>query len=399
MAKKSRKKKPRKIQKKKKSRKKTKSRFAKVGDSGPCGPVVHSEKDMLGPGLDYGIRPRIMSMFNPQFVDLWYKAKCIAIGYTVVPQYGIYTDIPTISLGCENSTAMTKLFKLVKSWMQPPCDQSAIDICFVEDDRKGKYYLCISINAEQLIVRCFGLDAQNDYEVLVTTSGIAKDFKISEHYKRFKTLAHNTPILVSFGIMDKSCTQGTKTYDNMIILMSPQLDLAFVKDDIEFLTRTSLLPETWPYYLVNKPGKSRRELPPDFTRHTPKQVSEQRRKQLRRFFPVILARLSWNESFKDACVALKSNFCEWQIVQAACNIFARANWPEYGHGENADMIQIYQKLRNSTQDATEEAILSFEFAPEMLEEQIRFDMEYLHSSVCPNSKVDPQTELKSKGYL
>jgi len=120
---------------------------------------------------------------------------------------------------------------------------------------------------------------------------------------------------------------------------------------------------------------------------------------LRRFFPVTLARLRHNDSFLAAKSVLSANYKEWQIQQAACNLFARANWPQDGRGKDANMIRIYEKLSNRTQDATEDASLTFQFQLSELEEQIQADMRYLHSCVCPDSQLDTREDLEARGYI
>lgn len=76
-------------------------------------------------GLDYGIRPHIMSVANIDFSNLWNKAKCIAMAYTVIPQQGLRVNLPMAGMVFENFDFAEELFKLMKSWMSPPCDESA----------------------------------------------------------------------------------------------------------------------------------------------------------------------------------------------------------------------------------------------------------------------------------
>lgn len=277
-----------------------------------------------------------------------------------------------------------------------------VDIYFIEDMKQNDYYLVIGTNMQQLLLRTFGEDSEKDYLTLGIVIHICKRFPLSDYFKTFKKIAQNKEVFVC-PLKDDSHLKhldGTSitvpVYDDQI-----GFSVGFVKSDIRFLKKESIAPKSQEHFLVDiidkkKPNKKRPSGP---SIPTYEDVKIQRTRQIKRFFPVTTARLPYNHSFNSAKEKLISKYAEWQIVQGACNIFARANWPEYGYGEKTDMIQIYQKLRTSTQDATEEAILSFEFAPETIEEQIKFDMEYLHSSVCPNSKVDPQTELKSKGYL
>jgi len=231
---------------------------------------------------------------------------------------------------------------------------------------------------------------------------ICKKFSLSDYFKTFKKIAQNKEVFVC-PLKDDSHLKRLDGTSIIVPVSDNQIgfSVGFIKSDIRFLKKESIAPESQEHFLVDiinkkKPNKERPSGP---SIPTSGDVKIQRTKQIKRFFPVTTARLPYNHSFNSAKEKLISKYAEWQIVQAACNIFARANWPEYGHGEKADMIQIYQKLRTSTQNATEDATLTFEFEPKLVEKQILLDMKYLHSYICPNSNADSQMELKSKGYL
>ncbi|MCK4783801.1 MAG: hypothetical protein KAV87_08640 [Desulfobacteraceae bacterium] len=353
-------------------------------------------------GFDYGVRPHIMSVANLDFLNLWNKAKCIAMAYTVIPQLGLRANLPMAGMVFERFDFAEELFKLMNSWMSPPCNESAVDIYFIEDKKQNDYHLVIGTNMQQLLLRTFGEDSVKDYLTLGIVAYICKKFPLSNYFKTFRELVRNNSAFV--------CPLKAESYPNALdgtSITVPVSDnqigfsVGFVKSDIRFLEKESIAPESQEHFLVDlidkkKPNKERPSGP---SIPTSEDVKIQRTKQIKRFFPVTTARLPYNHSFNSAKEKLISKYAEWQIVQGACNIFARANWPEYGYGEKTDMIQIYQKLRTSTQDATEEATLTFEFTPRALEKQIRLDMQYLHSYVCPNSKAESQIELKSKGYI
>lgn len=353
-------------------------------------------------GFDYGIRPHIMSVANLEFPNLWNKAKCIAMAYTVIPQLGLRVNLPMAGMVFENFDFAEELFRLIKSWMEPPCDESAVDIYFIEDIKQNDYYMVIGTNMQQLLLRTFGEDTEKDYLTLGIVAQICKKFPLSDYFKNFRKLVQNNYAFVCpiKGESYKNALDGTsipmQVSDNQIGFSD-----GFVKSDIRFLEKESIAPESQEHFLVDiidkkEPKREKASVP---TITTTEDVKVQRTKQMKRFFPVTIARLSYNHSFNSAKEKLISKYAEWQIVQAACNIFARANWPEYGHGKKADMIQIYQKLRTSTQDATENATLTFEFTLKELEKQIRADMQYLNSYVHPDSKSEPKKELKTKGYI
>ena len=351
-------------------------------------------------GFDYGILPTVACAFDPEFVSLWNKAKCIGIGYTEIPQYGMRHDLLQASLIFEDHGSAANLFRLIKSWMEPPCDESAINICFVEDAERKKYYLNMGVDPEQLLIRTLGIDAERDFIPLEIVAYASKEFHLSEAFKRFRQIAEGEEIMLCVMKADPRLrrTDGWASVmlpadDSMI-----DLELAFIKRDIRFLDRRALTPELAAFY-EECDGKRLSKDPPSPRIPSPREVETQRQKQLRRFFPVTLARLSCNESFERAKQEFANEYQDWQITQAACNLFARANWSEFGYGKNIQMFEIYQRLRESRQDATEKATLTFVFEESKMREQIKTDQEYLHSCVCPGSKGDPREELESKGYL
>jgi hypothetical protein len=153
-------------------------------------------------------------------------------------------------------------------------------------------------------------------------------------------------------------------------------------------------------YMVLNKGKQIKENNEEYKRiiPSPGEVSIRRGNQLRRFFPVLLTRLKHNKSFLKAKDQLLK-YSEWQIIQAACNLYAKNNWPEHGKGKNVNMTGIYQALRSSAQDANEDAMITFVFDVGSIEKQILHDMKYLHDNVCPNSKNNMIRELSNKGYI
>lgn len=285
-------------------------------------------------GFDYGILPTVACAFNPEFINLWNKAKCFAIGYTVLPQYGMRHDLLLVSLSFEDQGSGENLFRLIKSWMEPPCDESAINICFVEDAEKDRYYLNLGVDPKQLLIRTIGIDAEKDFMPLEIVAYIRKEFHLSESFKRFRQIAEGEEIMLSLMKADPRL-RGPDGASIMIPADDSMIDLelAFIKRDIRFLDRKALPPELSGFY-EECDGKRQSKDPRSPPIPSPREVQTQRQKQLQRFFPVTLARLPCNVSFNRARQASANEYQDWQITQAACNLFARANWSEFGYGKN-----------------------------------------------------------------
>lgn len=387
----------------KKSRKKLRKRKVQRKNKSLTKPMNHVNGWSIPfGGFDYGIRPSVASIFNPEYLNLWSRAKSIAMVYTIIPQFGVRPNLPLAGIAFEEFDVAKDFFSLLKSWMEPPCDESAVDIYFIEDMKKKVYFLIMGVNSKQLLLRTFGIDADKDYMDCGIVAYICKKFPLSKFYQGFKEIADGKEILVCPIKADpkiKELCETGKSYQMNYVEIDGEL--GFIKNDIRFLDKEKLIPNSPEYFIARL--DERKEQPkqptPQLPISQPNEVNIQRGNQLKRFFPVTLARLHHNKSFNEAKESLMNRYVDWQITQAACNLFARANWPENGYGKNVDMVQIYQKMRSFAQDATEDATLTFKFDSKTVEEQIQLDMQYLHSYVCPNTDKDPQQELKSKGYI
>jgi hypothetical protein len=353
-------------------------------------------------GFDYGIRPTIASVFNPEFLNLWNEAVCVAMAYTFIPQVGLRENVPLAGLAFEKYDKAIELFRLLKSWMEPPCDKSAVKISFIENPEANKYHLHMGPDHLQLLRRTIGEDADKDYCSITFAGFVNKEFPISEYFRQFRNMAEGKEILVCpINAAGKINAPNNTSFVFPLNASEINVEIGFFKEDIRFLNKSQLEPETMEYLSTEKMGRdfSKGKAPSPPPLPTPAEVVQQRDRQLRRFFPVILARLPYNESFTQASKNLQSKYAKWQIDQAACNLYARGNWPELGYGKNVDMMGIYSKLRHSVQDACEETPLHFKFEEKELEIQIRCDVKYLHSSVCLGSTENAASELRTKGYL
>lgn len=236
---------------KRRSRKRAKARRIRQGkrrtqirSSEKLTTTFFQDSSVPNTGFDYGVKPRVMSVFNPQFISLWNESKCGAIGYTLVDQYGVHTDLPLMTLGCQNTQAIEKLFELMKEWMKPPCDESAVNISFVEDERQARYFYCMTVNMQQLVLRTFGPGADQDYDILATGAGIAKKFAVSENYKTFRRFAEHGPVFVTWHEFNINRGRNESSFRSFKTLMRPNFESGFIKNDIRFFDVSSLKPNT-----------------------------------------------------------------------------------------------------------------------------------------------------------
>lgn len=355
-------------------------------------------------GFDYGILPSLCITANPNFYELYYKAKCLAVSYTVIPQVGMRSDIPMIGLAFENYKIARQWFMMIKDMMTSPCDESALDMSFVEDLEDNRYFFHVGINIQQLFLRTLGKGGEKDFRPMGITTTLSKDFKISKYFLDFKNNFKGEDILVCPMKLEKNVAKKTGGYDSFKFAFNPdnvEYDVGFWKKDIEFNDVVSMDQDSTAYISskIASGEKPEKKNLPALDVPSADEVRNLRIKQMRRFFPVILARIEYNNSYRTAEEFLVKSYLEWQVLQAACNILIKNNSQDRKNNSQIDMFDIYNQLRNSAQDANEDWFLNFDFEIEELEKQILLDVKYLHSEVCKGSKLDPKKELISGGYL
>ena len=204
--------------------------------------IAISEKQTMG--FDYGIRPCIMSLPNPDFINFWGKAKSVAIAYTVIPQLDVRVNLPTAGMVFERYDYGEKLFKLMKSWMTSPNSESAVDIYFVEDTKQKIYYLVMGVNPEQLLLRSFGEDFEKDFLPLSFTSQICKRFPLSDNFRTFKEIAQNNEVLVCPVKATSKIDYRNDIGTSIVVPISEYqigFSVGFIKRDIHFLEKDYLV--------------------------------------------------------------------------------------------------------------------------------------------------------------
>ncbi len=353
-------------------------------------------------GFDYGVLPRVGCVFDPEFLQLWNQARPIAMMYTFIPQIGVRTNVPLVGIAFEEYEVGKKLFELFKSWMKPPCDESAVDVYLIADESVKEYHLHVGINQEQLLLRTFGPGAERDYINVSVVAGIRKTFPLSRFFRAFRQMAEGREILVCpMRVSPKLEAANGSSMALEADATKIEYHAGFVKSDVQFLNKETMKRDTLAYFLSElEDGKEvSQKTVPELPIPSPKEVAALRERQLKRFFPVSIARLPHNESFTRTRETLLEEYAEWQIIQGACNLLAKRNWPECGCGEKVDMIRVYQELRNSCQSAIEDVTLTLEFDSWEIEEQIKEDIKYLCSSVLQTCKGESIEDLKTKGYI
>ena len=360
---------------------------------------VHSSS-YEGPGFDYGVLPRIMLVGDLDFLNIWNQAGCVAMCHTVMPVIGVRSNVPVAEIGFTDYANAKKLFDRFKSWMKPPCDAAALSVAFITDHTRNVYFLYMGADPGQLVRRMLGDGAEDDYIPVGVVCSIAKRFPLSAYFERFRAFADGKEILICPIQAPRNIGQLAGK-SGMLEIGDEEVGLqeGFFKSDIRFLDKELLARDAIEYCITEPPDKHAFEpkIAPPIP--APPEVTERRTRQLARFFPVTTARLPHNQSFLQASRSLQDRYAPWQIIQAACNLQVRSNWPELGMGNKANMHGIYEKLRHHAQSAAEDVALTYAYDVRRLEDQIGADMEYLHYYIYGGSTRNAEAELRSRGYL
>lgn len=355
-------------------------------------------------GFDYGVLPRVTAFANTDFLTFWKRAECQAIVYGIEERRsnGILTTGPAAGLVFVNASPMRNLFTLMRSWMTPPSSEAAVDVFFVIDKATTQYFVCMSVNTTELALRIYGPGADKDYVVLAVAGTIVKPFPLSEAFESFRTIAEGRELFLYPIVLPGGAVKEKMLPDELWRHATPHRDLGFVKTGVAFSLRSQIATGSkeaiLEHILENKPPGPvgsflDRPLP------SPEAVAHRRQAQLRRFFPVAIARLKQNDSFRIVSSRFCQRFADWQILQAACSLLAKAA-SRTADGECVtDMVTIYDSLRHVSQSSLDTSISDHVFDEDGIVRQVTLDMQYLQTYLFPESQCSPEDILREKGYI
>lgn len=336
-------------------------------------------------GMDYGVPPRYMLMANPALMELWNQAKCIGLGYLILPKFGSFVDVPCVGIMFEHTDEAIRIFKLLQSWDCESGSGRGTDISFTENQTANSYTMAIGPNIPEMIRRLLDSSMQEDYSVLTIGLTVGKTIDLSENFRWLRDQPRNKPIVFA---------PGNK------VAIAP-IENALAKSDVQFFDAANLPKESIEYAMSSgeaetDPQKDLKPLP-----ISPVQIAAKRERQLKRFFPIAMARLEHNPTFIQITKQLNRKHERWQLVQAACNILCSERFPKCRAKDGKlDFHKAYDELRQSPEKVGDDMPLLKEFSTEAIETQIAQDEAYLFDQVRPNSKGDDAVPtLRTLGLL
>lgn len=261
--------------------------------------------------MDYGVPPRYMLMANPALMELWNQAKCIGLGYLILPKFGSFVDIPCVGIMFEDIEKGIRIFKLLQSWDCEPGSGRGTDISFTENQAANSYTMAIGPNISEMIRRLLDSSMQEDYSLMTMGLTVGKTIDLSENFRWLRNQTRSKPIVFAPG--DK-------------VRIAP-IENALAKSDVKFFDNANLPKDTIEYAMSSGEAESDRPRDPKPLPIDPIQIAVKRERQLKRFFPIAMERLKHNPTFIQITKQLRRNHEHWQLVQAACNILCSERFP------------------------------------------------------------------------
>lgn len=336
-------------------------------------------------GMDYGVPPRYMLMANPALMELWNQAKCIGLGYLKLPKHGSFTDVPCVGVMFEDLGKGIRVFKLLQSWDCQPGSGAGTDISFIEDKAANSYTMTLSPNIPEMIRRLLDPSMLVDYSLMTMGLSVGKTITLSANFDWLRNQPRSKPIIFVPG------------YNQSIA----PIEHALSKADVQFFDKSNVPKDSLEYAMSADESGSGHPREPKPLPIDPIEISAKRGRQLKKFFPIALARLEHNSTFVRMAEELDGKRERWQVVQAACNVLCIERFAAFRTaGGKVDFHKAYDALRHKPEKVGDDLPLRKQFNAEELEAQIAEDVRYLFEQVRASAvSDDPTAALRALGLL
>jgi hypothetical protein len=347
-------------------------------------------------GFDYGLKPRFMVIGDFEYPNLIHEAKPVAMGYGILPYFGLLVDPLFVSIMFENEDKGRECFKHFKNWAEGSNDGDAVSLSFIET-KKGGYAVCVYPESRLLIDRCVPKYLQDEVSQLIMTATsfpLTVD-KISSHYLFFKTKSEGKAFVFC----------GASRTGELF------LESAIIKRTVGFFDENEIPEHAHESAYLHRDsirkGKNyhHKKSPP---KEPPESVYKRRWKRLRTFLPITIEKLNYLNKFETSkAVLLSKGFASWQVLQAACNIVVSKRMCNKAHFEGLEkksaQVDILEFLLNTFEKPNDDFPSEETFSEKTLRDQIIADSNELlkyYDTKPPKGSVDVILRtLRKKGML
>jgi len=279
--------------------------------------VIMNKLDFSKIGFDYGLKPHIMLVGDPEFSNLFKAAKCIGLSYEFSKGEKDLIKPESLSFMFENEKPAEDFFTILLSWIDKSNgDGNAVALDFIETN-EGGYALGISPDMKIFIDRMI---PKSHKEKVSPVAILCTQFKeiptLSKNYVAFKNNIKNIDqFSIGYVIVEKEkiIKKGEKH---------------FIKTGFSFFEENNI-PED--HMLVSyRAVKKQSDFVKKSTIKRPKlpvkELGERRLLEMKSYLPLTLNRLQ-NKWLEETIENLEKRYEKDQIIQAICNltIFERIN--------------------------------------------------------------------------
>lgn len=261
-------------------------------------------------GFDYGLRPHLMLVSDPEFSILFKAAKCIGLSYEFSKGEKDLTKPESLSFMFENEKPAEDFFNILLNWIDKSNgDGDAVALDFIETN-EGGYALGISPDMKRFIER---MVPKSHKEKVSPVAIMCTQFKeiptLSKNYLAFK---NNIKSIDQFSIRyvivekEKITKKGEKH---------------FIKTEFSFFEEDNI-PEDHmliSYHAVKKQSDFIKKPTPKRPKLPLKELGERRLLEMKSYLPLTLNRLQ-NKWLEIIIEKLEKEYEKDQIVQAICNL-------------------------------------------------------------------------------
>lgn len=261
-------------------------------------------------GFDYGLKPHLMLVGDPEFSNLFKAAKCIGLSYEFSKGEKDLIKPESLSFMFENEKPAEDFFNILLNWIDKSNgDGNAVALDFIETN-EGGYALGISPDMKIFIDRMI---PKSHKEKVSPVAILCTQFKeiptISKNYLAFKNNIKNIDqFSIGYVIVEKEkiIKKGEKH---------------FIKTEFSFFEENNIPDDHMliSYSAVKKQSDFVKKPRPRLTELPLKDFGERRLLEMKSYLPLTLNRLQ-NKWLEVTIEKLEKKHEKDQIIQAICNL-------------------------------------------------------------------------------
>lgn len=261
-------------------------------------------------GYDYGLKPHLMLMGDPEFSNLFKAAKCIGLCYEFSKDEKDLIIPESLSFIFENEKPAEDFFNILLKWIDKSNgDGNAVALDFIETN-EGGYALGISPDMKRFIDR------------MVPKSHKEKVTPVAMLYTQFKEIPTLSKSYLDFKNKIKNIEQFSIGY---VIAKGEKIikkgEKRFFKTEFNFFEENNTSEDNivFVYRAVKNQSDLVKKSMPKCTELPVKELAERRLLEMKSYLPLTLNRLQ-NKWLEETMEKLERKYEKDQIVQAICNL-------------------------------------------------------------------------------